>query len=51
MLQNQPVGARQFINAILGKAPVETTFFDGWKAQQVIDAALESHRAGMWVKV
>ncbi|MBI4926283.1 MAG: Gfo/Idh/MocA family oxidoreductase [Anaerolineae bacterium] len=51
ILQNQPVGARQFINAILGKAPVETTFFDGWKAQQVIDAAFGSHRTGIWVMI
>ena len=51
ILQNQAVGARQFIDAILRKAPVETSFFDGWKVQQVIDFALESHRTGMWVKV
>lgn len=51
ILQHQSAGARQFIDAILGKAPIETTFFDGWKVQQVIDAALQSHRSGRRVRV
>jgi predicted dehydrogenase len=45
----QSVGPRQFIDAILEDTPIETSFYEGWKAQEVIDAALESHRSGRWV--
>lgn len=51
ILQNQSVGARQFIDAILETVPAETTFLDGWKVQRVIDAALQSHRTGLRVKI
>jgi predicted dehydrogenase len=37
------VGTRLFIDDILESRPVEPNFYDGFKAQQVIDAALESH--------
>ncbi len=40
------VGTRAFIDAILDNRPVEPNFYDGFKAQQVIDAALASHEQG-----
>lgn len=44
-------GGRAFIDAILEDRPFAPGFYDGWKAQQVIDAALESDRTGCWVPV
>ncbi|MCB0122472.1 MAG: hypothetical protein KDE58_09530, partial [Caldilineaceae bacterium] len=44
-----PVGSRQFIDAIVADQPVSPNFHDGFKAQAVIDAAIESHRTGRWV--
>jgi predicted dehydrogenase len=51
LMQTQSIGSRRFVDAILGKEKVEATFYDGWKAQLVIDAALASHRTGKWVMV
>ncbi len=51
LLSTESVGVRQFVDAILGKGKVTATFEDGWRACQVIDAALESHRNGTWVAV
>lgn len=48
---HQPVGCRTFIDAILENRPVAPTFYDGYKAQQVITAALEAHRSGKWVTI
>jgi predicted dehydrogenase len=45
------VGTRQFIDAILEDRPVEPNFYDGFKAQQVIDAALKSHDKGCAVNI
>jgi predicted dehydrogenase len=45
------VGTRLFIDAILGDHSVEPNFYDGFKAQQVVDAALESHEKGCAVKI
>lgn len=45
------VGARAFVDAIIDDTPLEPTFYDGLKTQEVIDAALESHRTGRWVAV
>jgi predicted dehydrogenase len=41
-----PAGARLFVDAILEGSPVSPSFYDGYKAQQVIDAAIESDRTG-----
>jgi predicted dehydrogenase len=46
-----PVGTRQFIEAILEDHPVEPNFYDGFKAQQVVDAALMSHEEGRTVSI
>jgi predicted dehydrogenase len=47
----QPVGDRLFIDAILEDRPVTPSFYDGLKAQEVIDAAIESHQSGSWVSL
>jgi predicted dehydrogenase len=47
----QPVGVRQFIDAIIEDRPVSPNFYDGLKAQEVIDAAIESDRSGCWVSL
>jgi predicted dehydrogenase len=48
---NQSVGDRLFIDGITKGKPVEPTFYDGWKAQQVIDATLASHDEGRWITI
>jgi predicted dehydrogenase len=48
---NQPVGDRLFIDGITKGAPAEPTFYDGWKAQQVIDATFASHEKGRWITI
>jgi predicted dehydrogenase len=40
----QPAGVRQFIDAILADQPVSPNFLDGFKNQQIIDAAIESNQ-------
>jgi predicted dehydrogenase len=47
----QPIGCRAFIDAIIENRPITPNFNDGYKAQQVIDAAMESHRSGNWVTI
>jgi predicted dehydrogenase len=47
----QAVGDRAFVDAILADRPATPSFYDGWRAQQVLDAALESSRGGAWVTV
>jgi predicted dehydrogenase len=50
-LLSAPVGERLFIDAIRGDARAEPTFYDGWKAQQVIDALVEGSRTGKWENI
>jgi len=47
----QSVGVRLFIDAILEDRPVTPSFYDGLKAQEVVDAAIESHQSGSWVSL
>jgi predicted dehydrogenase len=47
----QPAGPRLFIDCILEDRPVAPDFYDGFKVQEVIDAAIESHKTGCWVSV
>jgi predicted dehydrogenase len=49
--QEQAIGPRLFIDAIVENRPVAPNFYDGLKAQAVIDAAFESHRSGGWINV
>jgi predicted dehydrogenase len=51
MFKKQPVGDRLFIDAILEDSPMDSTFYDGWRVQQVIDAAIASHEQGRWIAI
>jgi predicted dehydrogenase len=46
-----PQPYEQFVRAILTGEPVKTSFFDGYKAAQIVDAAYASSREGKWVEV
>ncbi|MDQ3854815.1 MAG: Gfo/Idh/MocA family oxidoreductase, partial [Chloroflexota bacterium] len=43
------VGDRAFIDAIVEDRPVSPSFYDGWRVQQVIDAAFASQEQGSWI--
>jgi len=45
------VGPRLFVDAILNDYLPTPNFYDGYKVQQVIDAAIKSHATGCWVDV
>lgn len=47
----QSAGCRAFIDAIVEDHPVTPNFYDGYKAQQVIGAAMNSHRLAKWISV
>jgi predicted dehydrogenase len=47
----QPIGDRLFIDAVLDDLPVSPTFYDGLKAQEIMDAAIISDREGRKVTV
>jgi len=49
MLNKRDVGDRMWVDAILSGHSVSPNFFDGLKAQEVIDAAFESSATGQWV--
>jgi predicted dehydrogenase len=51
VFNHQPVGVRLFIDAIIDDQPISPDFYDGYKAQQVIDAALQSHQRGCRVEI
>jgi len=44
-----PQPYRQFVDAILGGAPVRTSFYDGMKAAEIVDAAFLSSKEDRWV--
>jgi predicted dehydrogenase len=44
-------GPRLFIDAIMEDRPVSPSFYDGYKVQEVIEAALESDSSGCWVSL
>lgn len=46
MFWGQSVGPRLFIDSILDDQPIEPGLYEGYKVQQVIDAALKSHETG-----
>jgi predicted dehydrogenase len=50
-LTNLPAGDRLFVDAVLGVRPARPTFADGWKVQQVIDAAVRSGHERHWVEI
>jgi predicted dehydrogenase len=46
-----PIGPRLFIEAIAQNKSVAPNFWDGLKAQEVVDAAFQSDAEGRWVSV
>jgi len=48
---SQFLGNYLFIDSILEDRPISPSFFDGLKAQEVIDAAKESDQRGCWVSL
>jgi predicted dehydrogenase len=48
---NLSVGDRLFVDAALGEGVAESTFTDGWRAQQVVDSVISSDRHNCWVTV
>ena len=51
IFREQPIGPRQFIDSILDDQPIEPGLDEGYKVQQVIDAALKSHETGQRVLI
>ena len=51
VFKHQSVGCRAFIDSILENHPATPTFYDGYKAQQVMEAAMDSHRSAKWVSI
>jgi predicted dehydrogenase len=51
LFMKQAAGSRLFIDGIVEDRPVSPNFYDGFKVQQVVDAAIESHRTGCWVSL
>jgi predicted dehydrogenase len=47
----QSAGCRAFIDAILANQLVSPTFYDGYKAQQVIEGAMNSYRSAKWISI
>jgi len=51
VFSHQSAGARQFVDDILDGRKSSPSFWDGLKAQRVIDAALASHASGRRVQI
>ncbi len=51
LFREQPIGGRAFIDAIIARRPATPDFRDGWRVQEVIDAALRSDAGGRWENV
>jgi len=47
----QSAGCRAFIDAILNDVPTTPTFYDGYKAQRVMEAVVEANDSGRWVAI
>lgn len=45
------IADRAFVDAIVAGRPASPGFYDGWRTQAVIDAAIASHETGRWVRV
>jgi predicted dehydrogenase len=51
LFMKHAIGGRLFIDAILADRPGAPDFYDGLKTQEVIDAAVESHRSGARISI
>jgi predicted dehydrogenase len=49
--QHHSVGDRAFIDAIVGGGRVRPDFSDGWRVQQIIDAAFVAAETDRWARV
>ena len=47
----QNIGTRLFIDAIVNNRAVSPSFYDGLKAQEVIEAAIESDQRECWISL
>jgi predicted dehydrogenase len=51
VFNRMPAGDRYFVDCILEDRPVTPSLWDGVAAQEVMEAAIASHRTGQWVTV
>jgi predicted dehydrogenase len=51
IFRKQSIGARHWIDCILAGQPASPSFYDGYRVQLVIEAALESQRTGQRILV
>ena len=51
LFRERPIGVRAFVDAVAAGARPAPSFDDGWRAQEVIDAALRSAASGRWEEV
>jgi len=51
VFQHQRIGGRLFVDAILDGAPASPDFYDGLKAQEVIDAGMKANESGQWMNL
>ena len=51
MFIHQPIGGRLFVDSILDNQPVGPDFYDGWKTEQVVDAALAARDLGQRIDI
>jgi predicted dehydrogenase len=51
VFNQMPAGDRYFIDCILHDQPVTPSLWDGVAVQEVMEAAITSHRSGQWVAV
>jgi predicted dehydrogenase len=51
MFIQQPIGCRLFVDNLLEGRGTVPSFYDGWKAQQVIDAAVTSSETAQWMNI
>lgn len=51
LFYRQPVGDRQFVDAILSGTPVSPSFLDGLRVQEVLDGAIAAHEQRCWVPI
>jgi len=48
---NLSAGPRLFVDSIIEDRLATPNFYDGWKSQQVIDAAIASYEQGRWINI
>lgn len=50
-IRSQFTGVYTFVDSVLEHKPIIPNFYDGFKAQEVIDAAKESNKSGKWIRL